>query len=136
MPLSGHLLRHVGIGPPCFSFIKYLFGAVSIEKDMYLIPAHSLKTTSSSHSAQYCIYQTYSDALKDSFFPQLFYSGVVIHLRWSIPRLLRSLGHSSFSQKHVAKRFFIFCYIFFSLKISKFALPGIMIEFNRASITR
>ena len=45
-------------------------GAVSIEKDKYLTPTHSLKSTRSSHSAKYCRYQTYSDALKNSFFPQ------------------------------------------------------------------
>ena len=44
-------------------------GAVSIEKDKYMTPAHSLKTTRSSHSAQYRRHQTYSDALKKSFFP-------------------------------------------------------------------
>ena len=42
-------------------------GAVSIEKTSSLTHAHSLKTTRSSHSAQYCRYQTYSDALSDSF---------------------------------------------------------------------
>ena len=51
-------------------FHKIHSGAVSLEKDKYLTPAHSLKSTrSSSHSAQYCRYQTYSDALKNSFFP-------------------------------------------------------------------
>ena len=44
-------------------------GSVSIEKDKYLTPAHSLKSTRASHSAQYRRYQTYSDALKDSFPP-------------------------------------------------------------------
>ena len=41
-----------------------------IEKDKYLTPAHSLKSTRASHSAKYCSYQTYSDALKNSFFPR------------------------------------------------------------------
>ena len=49
-------------------------GAVSIEKDMYLTPAQSLKSTRASHSAQYCRYQTYSDALKNSFFLEPFHS--------------------------------------------------------------
>ena len=66
--------------------------AVSIEKDEYLTPAHSLKSTRSSHSAQYCRYQTYSDALKP-LFPRT-QIGIVFLLWWSIPRLLRSLGHS------------------------------------------
>ena len=51
-------------------FHKILCGAVSIEKDKYMTPAHSLKTTRSSHSAQYRRHQTYSDALKNSFFPR------------------------------------------------------------------
>ena len=44
-------------------------GAVSIEKDKYMTPAYSLKTTRSSHSAGYRRHQTYSDALNNSFFP-------------------------------------------------------------------
>ena len=55
-------------------FHKIHSGAVSIEKDKHLTPACSLKSTRSSHSAQYCRYQTYSDALKNSFFP------------WTIPQ--------------------------------------------------
>ena len=51
-------------------FHKIHCGAVSIEKDKYMTPAHSLKTTRSSHSAQYRRQQTYSDALKNSFFPR------------------------------------------------------------------
>ena len=50
-------------------FHKIHCGAVSIEKDKYMTPAHSLRTTRSSHSAQYRRHQTYSDALKNSFFP-------------------------------------------------------------------
>ena len=50
-------------------FHKIHCGAVSIEKDKYMTPAHSLKSTRSSHSAQYRRHQTYSDALKISFFP-------------------------------------------------------------------
>ena len=51
-------------------FHKIHSGSESIEKDKYLTPAHSLKTTRASHSSQYCRYQTYSDALKNSFFPR------------------------------------------------------------------
>ena len=78
-------------------FHKIHSGAVSIEKDKYLTPPRCLKSTRSSHSAQYCRYKTYSDALKNSFFPGLYHSGIVFLHRWSIPRLLRSLGHSSFN---------------------------------------
>ena len=63
-------------------FHKIHSGAVSIEKkDKFLTPAHTLKTTRASHIAQYCRYQTYSDALKNSFFPELFHSGMVFLLR-------------------------------------------------------
>ena len=85
----------------------------------YVTPAHSLKSTRASHSAQYCRYQTYSDALKNSFFLELFHSGMVFLLWWSIPRLLWSLGHSSFSQ-NTAERFFCFlcfCFVLFFLQI-------------------
>ena len=51
-------------------FHKIHCGVVSIEKDKYMTPAHSLKTIRSSHSAQYRRHQTYSDALKNSFFPR------------------------------------------------------------------
>ena len=50
-------------------FHKIHCGAVSIEKDKHMTPALSLKTTRSSHSAQYRRHQTYCDALKNSFFP-------------------------------------------------------------------
>ena len=50
-------------------FQKIHCGAVSIEKDKYMTPAHSLKTTRSSHSAKYHSDQTYSDALKNPFPP-------------------------------------------------------------------
>ena len=51
-------------------FHKIHSGAVSMEKDKYLTSAHSLKSTRAFHSAQYCRYQTYSDALKNSFSPR------------------------------------------------------------------
>ena len=122
---------------------KTRLSAVVIEKDKYLTPAHSLKSTRASHSAQYCRYQTYSDALKNSFFPELFQSGMVFLLRWSIPRLLKSLGHSPF--QNTAERFILFffvlflffclfCFVLFSF-YSKFQIrtPGVMIACDRAS---
>ena len=118
-------------------FHKIHCGAVSIEKDKYMTPAHSLKTTRSSHSAQYRRHQTYSDALKNSFFAELFLIGIVCLLLWPIPRPQRSLGHSLFN-KNSAKGFCVFlcCFVFFVLffyfiKISKFALPGVMLKFER-----
>ena len=105
-------------------FHKIHSGAVSIEKDKYLTPARSLKSTRSSHSAQYCRYQTYSDALKNFFSPGLYHSGIVFLLPWSFPRLLRSLG-SPHLVKNTAERFFcffvlflLFCFCFF-FKIPK-----------------
>ena len=65
MSLDGHLLRPGGTSPPCFSFTRFI-----VEKDNYMTPAHSLKTTRLSHSAQYRRHQTYSNALKNSFFPR------------------------------------------------------------------
>ena len=97
-------------------FHKIHSGAVSIEKDKYLTPAHSLKSTRSSHSAQSYRFHTNSDAPKNSFFPGLFHSGIVFLLWWSNPRLLRSLGHSSFSQKHSRNIFLVF-FVFFFFKI-------------------
>ena len=51
-------------------FHKIHCGTVSIEKDKYLTHALSWKVTRSSHCTQYCRYQTYSDVLKNSFFPR------------------------------------------------------------------
>ena len=48
-----------------FLFHKIHCGAVLIEKDKYMTPAYRLKTTRSSHSAQYRRHQTYNDALKN-----------------------------------------------------------------------
>ena len=48
-----------------FLFHKIHCGAVFIEKDKYMTPAHRLKTTRSSQSAQYRRHQTYNDALKN-----------------------------------------------------------------------
>ena len=90
-------------------FHKIHCGAVSIEKDKYMTPAHSLKTTRSSHSAQYCRHQTYT-ALKNSFSPELFHIGIVCLHLWQIPSPQRSLGHSLFKQKFSQK--FLCCFVF------------------------
>ena len=44
-----HLLRPEGTGPPCFSFSRFIVEQSLSKKTM--TPAHSLKTTRSSHSA-------------------------------------------------------------------------------------
>ena len=118
-------------------------GAVSIEKDKYMTPAHSLKTTRSSHSAQYRRHQTYSDVLKNSFSPVLFHIGIVCLLLWQMPNPQRSLGHSLFKQKFSQKFlcflccFVFLCFLFFYfIKISKFALPGVMLIYERTSKDR
>ena len=126
-------------------FHKIHCGAVSIEKDKYMTPAHSLKTTRSSHSAQYRRHQTYSDALKNSFSPVLFHIGIVCLLLWQMPSPQRSLGHSLFKQKFSQKFlcffcvvlfFFVFFLFFYFIKISKFALPGVMLIYERTSKDR
>ena len=121
-------------------FHKIHCGTVSIEKDKYMTPAHSLKTTRSSHSDQYRRHQTYSDALKNSFFPQLFHIGIVCLLLWQMPSPQRSLGHSLFKQKFSQKclcffvLFFFLCFfVFHFIKISKFALPCVMLMYERTS---
>ena len=56
---------HPILGFSCFpSIVKLCF-----RHSKEVTPASSLKSTRSSHSAQYCRYQTYSNALKNSFFP-------------------------------------------------------------------
>ena len=62
-------------------FHKIHSGAVSIEKDKYLTPAHSLKSTRSSHSAQYCRYQTYNHTQGAEVTGQLRVNGKIRHLR-------------------------------------------------------
>ena len=58
---------------------------------------------------------------------------MVFLLQWSIPRLLRSLGHSSLG-KTQPKDFFLVCS--FCFVSSKFKLPGVMISCDRASSKR
>ena len=51
-------------------FHKIHCGTMSIDKDKYLTPSQSTRSTRSSHNSQYCRPQTYSDALKYSFSPR------------------------------------------------------------------
>ena len=51
-------------------FYKIHSGTVSLDKDRYLTPAPNLRSTRASHNSQYTRYMTYSDALKNSFFPR------------------------------------------------------------------
>ena len=104
-------------------FHKIHCGAVSSEKDNYMTPAHSAKTTRSSHSAQYCRFQTYSDALKNSppNYSSFFFGGQYPDRRGvkSTPHLVKTTAKSV-------------C-LFFPLKISKFTLPDIMFKTERTS---
>ena len=65
MSCNGQLWRPGGISPLCFSSTRF---TLSIDKDKYLTPSQSTRSTRSSHNSQYCRPQTYSDALKYSFF--------------------------------------------------------------------
>ena len=74
MSLSGHLLRPIEIRPLCFYLfynIRLIVVLYLLKKDNNLTIAHSSKVTRSPHSAKYCRYTTYSDALKSSFSPEL-----------------------------------------------------------------
>ena len=51
-------------------FYKIHSGTVSLDKDKYLTPAPRLRYTRASHDPQYIRYFSYSDALKNSFFPR------------------------------------------------------------------
>ena len=51
-------------------FYKIHSGTVSLDKDKYLTPAPNLRRTRASHESQYTRYFAYSDARKNSFFPQ------------------------------------------------------------------
>ena len=105
-------------------FHKIHCRAVSIEKGKHMTPAHSLKTTRSSYRAQYRRHKTVMPCQKSSPPPpKLFHIGIVCLPRWSIPSPQRSLGHPLFKQSFSQKFFFI--------KISKLALPGVMLTYER-----
>ena len=75
-----------------------LFHKIHSGADKYLTPAHSLNPPGH-HTVPNIVdtRHTVSDALKNSFFPRTILQWNDLSLPWSIPRLLRSLGHSSFS---------------------------------------
>ena len=72
-------------------FCKIHSGTVSLDKDKYLTPAPNLRRTRASHESQYTRQFAYSDALKNSFSPELFRFGIVSLLQWSHLRSLRNL---------------------------------------------
>ena len=93
-------------------FHKIHCGAVSIEKDKYMTPAHSLKTTRSSHSAQYRRHQTYSDALKNSFFPHTIPHWNSLPPSVANAQSTEEFRHSLFKQK-LSQKFLCFFFVFF-----------------------
>ena len=91
-------------------FHKIHSGAVSIEKDKYLTPAHSLKSTRASHSAQYCRYQTYGKSCISS------YTRIVC-----IPYIIHGLSAQNVLYSFIQWSFFLKCnfissYIWFFLR--------------------
>ena len=138
MSLNGHLLRPVGGQSSLFLFHKIHCGAVFIEKDKYMTPANRLKTTRSSHSAKYRRHQTYNNALKN--FPSPHPPNYSTFLLWPIPSPQRSLGHSLLKQKFSQKFLYFLCcfcfvfelfFVFYFIKISKFAISGVMLKYER-----
>ena len=70
MSWSGHTWRIPGEESSLAFFYKIHSGTLSLDKDIYLTPATGSMQTRAQHNSQYCRYQTYSDALKNSFFPR------------------------------------------------------------------
>ena len=70
MSCNGQLWRPGGISPLCFSATRFILGiCLLIKTSKDLTPSQRIRFTRSSHNSQYCRPQTYSDALKYSFFP-------------------------------------------------------------------
>ena len=100
-----------------FLFHMIHCGAVFIKKDKYMTPAHRLKTTRSSHSAQYRRHWSDIQWCPEEFSfppppppPELFHIGIVCLLLWPIPSLQRSLGHALLKQKF-SQKFLCFCVV-------------------------
>ena len=94
MSCNGQLWRPRRDQSSLLFFHKIHCGTMSIDKDKYLTPSQSTRSTRSSHNSQYCRPQTYSDALKYSFSQGLFLIGIVWLNLWSQLRSQRSSGHS------------------------------------------
>ena len=104
------------------------------QRHKYMTPAHSLKTTRSSHSAQYRRHTVMSGIIP--FFPKLFHIGIVCLLLWPMSSPHRSLGHSLFKQKF-SQKFLGFFLLFFNLsKFQNLALPGVVLKFERSQYVR
>ena len=122
LSLNGHLLRPGGTSPSCSSFTRFIVEQCLLKKasiwpllTVWKLPGHHIVPKCRRH-------QTYSDAPPP---PELFHIGIVCLLLWPIPSPQRSLGHYLFKQKFSKKIFFSF------LKISKLALPDVMLKYER-----
>ena len=75
-------------------FFRKIHCGMFIVKDKYLTLSQRIRSTRASHNSQYCRPQTYSDALKYSFFPRTIPIGIVWLQLWSQLTPQRSSGHS------------------------------------------
>ena len=143
MSLNGHLLTPGGTGPPCFSSTRFIVEQCLLRKTsiwplltVWELPGHHivLNTADTRHAVM---------AWTILFSPELFHIGIVCLHLWQMPSPQRSSGHSlleqNFSQKFLC--FFVcvvFCdvFLFYFIKISKFALPGEMLMYERISNER
>ena len=139
MSLNGHLLRPGWTSPPCFSFTRFIVEQCLLKKTtskwplltVWKLAGHLivLNTADTRHTVM---------PWRIPFSPELFHIGIVCLLLWPLPSPQRSLGHSLFKQKFSQKFlwffllfFFCFFFVFHFIKISKFALPGVMLKFER-----
>ena len=141
MSLIGHLLRPVGTSPPCFSSTRFIVEQCLLKKTsiwplliVWKLPGHHivLNIADTRHTVM---------PWRILFSPVLFHIWIVCRLLWQMPSPQRSLGHSlfkqKFSQKFLCFLCFFFCvFFFYFIKISKFALPGVMLIYERTSKDR
>ena len=139
MSLNDHLLRPVGTSPPCFSFTRFIVEKCLLKKTsiwplliVWKLPGHHIVlNTDIRHTVM---------PWRILFSPELFHIGIVCLLLWQMPSPQRSLGHSLFKQKFSQKFLCFFCvvlfFVFYFIKISKFALPGVMLMYERTSKDR
>ena len=142
MNLNGHLLRPGGTSPHWFSFTRFIVEQSLLKKTsiwplltVWKLPGHHivLNTADTRHTVM---------PWRIPFSPELFHIGIVCLLLWQIPSPQRSLGHSVFKQTF-SQKFFLCCFVFlcyfcffYFIKISKFALPGVMLMYEQTSIVR
>ena len=138
--LEPYLLRPGGTSPPCFSFTRFIVEQSLLKKTsiwplltVWKLPGHHivLNTADTRHTVM---------PWRIPFSPKLFHIGIVCLLLWQIPSPQRSLWHFLFKQKFSQKFLCFFCFfcgfVFYFIKISKFALPGVMLMYERTNIDR